>query len=282
MKHPAFQNLPRTFFFTGICLLVGLAIFVSLIGLIPVRAGILIFDVLILGFLFGCISLLIWYVVCFADLAGNNNLQRFINHSALVILAIVVWLGADYLFLYVFFSDDDFHSITKCIPMEIVFGILIFTSLIRFYSNTNIKSNSLEDDSEGNEKKQNSPKSELEGMDRTPVSTMQWIEKITVKVGQKIYVIAITDIVFLQAEGDYVMIHTAAGHFIKEQTMKYFEEHLPPAKFVRIHRSTIVNINMISRIELYEKQFYQITLLSGQQLKVSASGYRLLKNTLQL
>lgn len=271
MKHPAFQNLPRIIFFTGICLLTGLTIFVSLVGLVPIRAGVLIPDVLMLSFLFGCLSVLIWYVVQFADLSGNNNLQKIINYSALVLLAIIVWLCSDYLFLYLFSSYSDFQSFTKCIPMKIVLGIFFFTSLIRFYSKACIESNALEEESEENEK-----------ISEKPDTAMQMIEKITVKVGQKINVIAISDIIFLQAEGDYVMIHTDAGHFIKEQTMKYFEEHLSPEKYVRIHRSTIVNINMISRIELYEKQYYRITLLSGQQLKASASGYKLLKNVLQL
>lgn len=47
---------------------------------------------------------------------------------------------------------------------------------------------------------------------------------------------------------------TPAGEYIKEQTMKYFEAHLPVDNFVRIHRSTIVNVTQISRVELFGKK----------------------------
>jgi hypothetical protein len=282
MKHPAFQNSPRSIFFFGICLLVGLAVFVSLIGLAQVQVSYLVLDGLFLSLLFGVLFVLLWYVVSFADLAGINNLQKIINYSALVVLTVILWLGVDCLFVYISFGGSAFQSFMKCIPMKIVFGIFIFTSVIRFYSKIDSEGDSLEEDSEEDGEKPETKTDKGDGVYGNSVSTIQCIEKITVKVGQKINVIAVADILFLQAEGDYVIINTATGHFIKEQTMKYFEENLTPEKFVRIHRSTIVNINMISRIELYEKQFYRITLQSGQQLKASVSGYRLLKKTLQL
>jgi len=94
--------------------------------------------------------------------------------------------------------------------------------------------------------------------------------------------VQVSDILYLQAEGDYVMIHTAEGKYLKEQTMKYFEENLPAERFVRIHRSCIVHADCISKIELYEKQNYRITLKSGQQLKASSTGYKQLKAALKL
>ena len=60
--------------------------------------------------------------------------------------------------------------------------------------------------------------------------------------------------------------------------MKYFEEHLPGDRFVRIHRSFIVNIACIAGIELYEKDTHLITLKSGDKLRASAEGYKRLKN----
>ena len=64
------------------------------------------------------------------------------------------------------------------------------------------------------------------------------------------------------------------------QTMKYFETHLSPDTFVRVHRSTIVNVTQISRVELFGKETYQLLLKTGVKLKVSLSGYRLLKERL--
>jgi len=119
----------------------------------------------------------------------------------------------------------------------------------------------------------------------TPValsSPQKFLETISVKTGQKIHLVQVSAILFIQAEGDYVLIHTPEGKFLKEQTMKYFEENLPAEHFVRIHRSCIVHAECISKIELYEKQNYRITLKSGQQLKASATGYKLLKAALKL
>ena len=83
-----------------------------------------------------------------------------------------------------------------------------------------------------------------------------------------------------EACGDYVMLITPTGEYLKEQTMKYFETHLSPDTFVRVHRSTIVNVTQISRVELFGKETYQLLLKTGVKLKVSLSGYRLLKERL--
>lgn len=64
--------------------------------------------------------------------------------------------------------------------------------------------------------------------------------------------------------------------------MKYFETHLPEADFIRIHRSAIVQVKQISRLELFGKESYQLILKNGLRLKVSNSGYRLLKERLAL
>jgi len=108
------------------------------------------------------------------------------------------------------------------------------------------------------------------------------LQRIAVKSGSKIEIIAIGDIVYLESEGDYVMIHTKEGKFLKEKTMKYFEQHLDPDTFIRIHRSYIININEISRIELFEKESYIVKLKNGDQVKASSSGYKALKDALKL
>jgi Response regulator of the LytR/AlgR family len=108
------------------------------------------------------------------------------------------------------------------------------------------------------------------------------LQRIAVKSGSKIEIIAGSDIVYLESEGDYVMIHTKTGKFLKEKTMKYFEQHLDPDSFIRIHRSSIININEISRIELFEKESYIIKMKNGDQVKASNSGYKALKDALKL
>jgi len=108
------------------------------------------------------------------------------------------------------------------------------------------------------------------------------LERIAVKTGSKIHVIPVDDVFFLEAEGDYVMIHTKDGKHLKEKTMKYFETHLNPARFVRIHRSYLVNVNEILRIELYDKENYSVLLKNTANLKVRSSGYKLIKQVLNV
>ena len=108
------------------------------------------------------------------------------------------------------------------------------------------------------------------------------LQRIAVKSGTKIEIIAAADIIYLESEGDYVMIHTKSGKYLKEKTMKYFEQHLDPETFIRIHRSFIININEISRIELFEKESYIVKLKNGAQIKASNSGYKALKELLKL
>lgn len=108
------------------------------------------------------------------------------------------------------------------------------------------------------------------------------LDRITVKDGTRIHLIELADLLYIQSCGDYVTLITPKGEYIKEQTMKYFETHLPESDFVRVHRSFIVQVKQISRLELFGKESYQLILKNGQKLKVSNSGYRLLKERLNL
>ena len=108
------------------------------------------------------------------------------------------------------------------------------------------------------------------------------IDRITVKDGSRIHLVKADELIYIQACGDYVMLITPTGEYLKEQTMKYFDAHLPSAGFVRVHRSTIVNVTQISRVELFGKENYQLSLKNGVRLKVSNSGYKLLKERLEL
>jgi two-component system, LytTR family, response regulator len=108
-------------------------------------------------------------------------------------------------------------------------------------------------------------------------SSLEIIERVVVKTGSKITVIPVDEIKYIEAKDDYVMIHSAGGNFLKQKTMKYFEEHLPPSGFVRIHRSYIASIKEIKNIELLEKESYIATLSNMDKLPVSKNGYDKLK-----
>lgn len=108
------------------------------------------------------------------------------------------------------------------------------------------------------------------------------LDRISVKDGSRIHILPLTEIAYLQSSGDYVTLFANSGQYVKEQTMKYFEQHLPSPGFVRIHRSYIVNTEQILRVELFGKETYQVRLRNGACLRVSSSGYKLLKERLAL
>ncbi len=117
---------------------------------------------------------------------------------------------------------------------------------------------------------------------KTHVSSTSTLDKIVVKSNNNIHVIPIGDVTYIESEDDYVMIHTLNGKHLKHQTMKFYEEHLSKNMFIRIHRSYIININSINKIEKFGKDTYQVVLKSGEGLKVSRSRFQDLKKILNL
>lgn len=106
------------------------------------------------------------------------------------------------------------------------------------------------------------------------------VNRVVVRKGNAINIIPVEHIKYVEAEDDYVMIHHAEGKALKQQTMKFYEENLPKADFVRIHRSYIVRVEEINRIEPYGKDNHVAILHSGDKLPVSRSGFKHLKEEL--
>jgi two-component system LytT family response regulator len=107
-------------------------------------------------------------------------------------------------------------------------------------------------------------------------------QRIVIKDGAKIKIIPAHDIFYLEAADDYVKVHTKDGYFLKNKTMSYFEQVLEPQHFVRSHRSYIINIQQITRIDPYEKDNHVAILRSGAKVPVSRSGYGKLRQVLGL
>ena len=118
----------------------------------------------------------------------------------------------------------------------------------------------------------------LETASQSPVQR----DRIVVKNGTKIKIIPVQDILYFEAADDYVKIHTKEGAFLKNKTMSFFEKLLDPLQFVRSHRSYIINIQEVSRIDAYEKDSHVAILKSGQQIPVSQTGYGKLRVVLDL
>ncbi len=100
------------------------------------------------------------------------------------------------------------------------------------------------------------------------------IDRIVVRQGAKLVIVPVDDIIYLESSENYVKIKTQNGSFLKEKTMKYFEEHLPKNDFVRLHRSYIVKLTQILSIEPYTRDSYIATLKNNEKIKVSQEGYK--------
>ncbi|MDJ1467818.1 LytR/AlgR family response regulator transcription factor [Xanthocytophaga flava] len=105
-------------------------------------------------------------------------------------------------------------------------------------------------------------------------------DRLVVKTGNNIRIIPTHEVLYLEADDDYVKIHTHAGVFLKSQTMQHFENVLDNQQFVRIHRSYIVQVQQITRIDPYQKDTYTAILKSGAKIPVSRTGYGKLKMVL--
>jgi two-component system LytT family response regulator len=108
----------------------------------------------------------------------------------------------------------------------------------------------------------------------------EFLERIVIKNGPKISIIPVQDVNYLEAQDDYVMIYSSEGKFLKQKTMKFFDEHLDPKDFIRVHRSYIVAVKGIKKIELLEKETYQVILQDKTAVPVSKTGYEKLKEIL--
>ncbi|MEO8026562.1 MAG: protein kinase [Bryobacteraceae bacterium] len=121
------------------------------------------------------------------------------------------------------------------------------------------------------------PAPELAVAARSPENQPQ---RIVVKDGSKVHIIPLDKLDYVEAQDDYIALHSEKRSFLKQQTISSVEALLDPQKFVRIHRSYIVNLERIARIEPYTKDSRVVVLKDGTQLPVSRSGHGRLKDLL--
>jgi two-component system LytT family response regulator len=104
--------------------------------------------------------------------------------------------------------------------------------------------------------------------------------RVVVKSNGVIKIIATADIHYLEADDDHVRFSTTDGIYVKNKTMSFFEQSLDPLQFIRIHRSYMINLSQVTKIELKEKDSYVVLLNSNIWLPVSKTGYIKLKAAL--
>ena len=97
--------------------------------------------------------------------------------------------------------------------------------------------------------------------------------RVLVRDGSRVHVLATEKIDYVQAQDDYVAFRCEGKEYLKEQTLAQVEATLDPARFVRIHRSYLLNLDRLARVELDERESRVAVLTDGRRLPVSRSGY---------
>ncbi len=105
--------------------------------------------------------------------------------------------------------------------------------------------------------------------------------RVLVRDGARVHVIPVDTIDYVQAQDDYVAYRAGGKQYLKEQTLAEAEASLDPARFVRIHRSYLLNLDRLARVELDERENRVATLTTGERLPVSRSGHARLTQALE-
>lgn len=104
--------------------------------------------------------------------------------------------------------------------------------------------------------------------------------RIVVKNGSDIRIVPVQDIMYIEAYDDYVKLFTRDTYYLKKKTMNYYEQVLDSSKFFRTHRSYIINLQELTKIEPLEKNTYIAILKNGKKVPLSRTGYTRLKEIL--
>ncbi len=121
------------------------------------------------------------------------------------------------------------------------------------------------------------PAAELAAAARPPA---QYLDRIPVRDGTRVFIIPVAKLDYAEAQDDYVALCSEGKKHLKQQTISGLEASLDPARFLRIHRSYIVNLERVARVEPYGKDTHVAVLTGGAQLPVSRAGYARLRSFL--
>lgn len=109
----------------------------------------------------------------------------------------------------------------------------------------------------------------------------QYVERIVVKDGTRVQIIPVAKLDYAEAQDDYVALASQGKKYLKQQTISSLESALNPKDFLRIHRSYVVNLERVSKLEPYGKESHVAILHDGTRLPVSRAGYGRLRTLLE-
>lgn len=118
-------------------------------------------------------------------------------------------------------------------------------------------------------------------MVKEAVARQRPLGRVLIRDGAKVHVITCDKIEVIEAQDDYVQIRSEGRNYLKNQRMAELEEQLDGEQFMRIHRSWIVNIACVDRIEQATRDSYVAVLRDGSKVPVSRSGYQKIRTVLQ-
>ena len=107
-----------------------------------------------------------------------------------------------------------------------------------------------------------------------------FLERILIRDGARVHVVAVESIDYIEAQDDYVLVRGAGKQFMKHDTLANLETQLDPQRFVRIHRSYLLHVERLARVEPYAKDSRVAILQDGTKLPVSRAGYARLSELL--
>ena len=261
--NPILQRYRNRLFYTGGWLLIALfqGCVVSFSNEIPVELAFA--DALVFSVLFACFVLPLWYPIRYSNWTSSSVYRNLVAYLFLAGMLVAGWMVAGVQCMRAITSDAAYLTfLDASTGWRVMEGLLFYAVAIMGIHLWRLFE-------------------EMGTVQKEIEKEVKTLTRVAVKENQSIHIISLHDIVYLEAYGDYVQLHTVQKVFLKEHTMKFFEEHLPNS-FVRIHRSFIVNVDQVVKIELYEKESYRVWLKNGATIKASSNGYKRLKEVVRL
>ncbi|MCK9160791.1 MAG: LytTR family transcriptional regulator [Bacteroidaceae bacterium] len=261
-----------------LCALIGI-IYAFVFGLSAhIEIADILTDGLISAIMLFIIATLLWNVYTFSKPNSLSIYQSIILNMLYCLISVIAVTSIESLSAYMIFPHQ-LKSFAFTLPARIFCLIAMYCATYSFYQRNKVKTEEDDDDDE-QDILQNEADTNTADTHTAALNT-NMIERITVKTRHNIKVIPVDELIYIKAEDDYVSLVTAEGHWLKNGTMKEYEANLPSDKFVRVHRSYIVNINKITKIERYG-QMQLLKLTSDASLRISNNGYKLLREKLNL
>ncbi len=117
-------------------------------------------------------------------------------------------------------------------------------------------------------------------LDKLITHPSAWLERVLIRDRDQVHVIAVGKIEVVEAQSDYIAIHSDGRDYLKTQRISDLETQLDPKSFVRVHRSFIVNLAFLQGIERFGSDGHAARLKSGKRVPISRSGYERLRSAM--